>query len=242
MPPLLPPETIQDIVTTAFILEPLAEKPGCTTRTHDLPGKPLSDFLIAGINAAKYFRFLARDLENGTHTQIFAQYPAALQGSNLRKSPKTINFGLLEIMFPAVYARLHGAGREQVVDEMIASMQKISPADVAHLLHAREIAWLTSTNERKKQFDPDRYRSAQSPWTFYQLLHADTEPSQSSYQWAQEYFDGLPMIRALLDAFAQNPDALLEVTAQMHVQRLHVQPDCKVGMIADMCAAAFFCI
>lgn len=61
---------IQGLTTKAFVLEALTDKPGCTTRYIDQPGKPLTDFMIAGINSAPFLQNLADDYSNNPNCDI----------------------------------------------------------------------------------------------------------------------------------------------------------------------------
>ena len=87
-------DDIQRWVEIAFTLEALSDKPGCTTRWEDLPGKPLSDFLIAGINVGPHFRRAVQKQLDDTNAPIFSEYVAAMKGANENKGPNTVNIGL----------------------------------------------------------------------------------------------------------------------------------------------------
>ena len=54
-------EEVGRISQISFVLEPIAEKPGLTTRTKDLNSNlKLENFLVAGINVGKSFEKLAQ--------------------------------------------------------------------------------------------------------------------------------------------------------------------------------------
>ncbi|MEK7648157.1 MAG: hypothetical protein AAB384_03960 [Patescibacteria group bacterium] len=239
---MLTPDQIQTLTTIAFCLEPLAEKSGCTTRTVDIVGKPLTDFLIAGISVGPAIRRFAASVITDERAPIFAEYCAALQMSTQYKSPKIISMGLLEIIFPVVYARLRCEERDRVVDVVVSVMQQESPQDVVHLSDARKIAWQTSGDVSKRAFDSAPFVSARSPWEFYERMHVQQGGPESSRQWAQEYFDGLPILRQVLDVLTGITDAtaMVAATAQVHADVVAARPGVKVGMVADMCAAGLF--
>ncbi|MBL7147848.1 MAG: hypothetical protein ISS82_03420 [Nanoarchaeota archaeon] len=131
------PDKLQDLVTIAFCIEAISDKKGCTTRYTDLHGKPLENFIIAGINTGKYFRELASDILNNKNPNIFDYFVPALKACNLYKSQKTINFGLLEIMFPTVYARLISENSSEVIGNIINLMKKENTEDVQNLINAK---------------------------------------------------------------------------------------------------------
>lgn len=236
----LTPDTIQDLVTIAFCLEPLADKPGCTTRFVDLPERPLADFIIAGINSGKYFRAVALEVLGKKSPGIFGHYVEALQGSNAYKSAKTVNFGLLEIMFPAVFARLQCDYEYAVVDKMIEVMKSERPEEVAQMIQARRVAWQTSSDAGKKNFTGDEFAHVLSPYEFYLMLRDHYPPGNSNHQWAEQYRQGLPIIRATITGLAQNQDAPLEVLSQVFNRVAQGQPDLRKGIVADMCATGLF--
>lgn len=235
----LDPDEIQNLVTLAFALEPLAEKPGCTSRLVDLPGKPLSDFIITGINVGKFFRLHAQDTLANAEACIFTYFLAALKSANRYKSPKTLNFGLLEIMFPVVSARLHVASVDEVVDCTIQLMQRVSSADVRALIDARKEAWKSSQQEGKRAFDGKVFAHAVSPFAFYELLYAAYPKDSSNNQWAMQYMEGLPVLRQFLDGLLNTTDALASI-ARTYIHVVNDMPELKKGIIADMAAAALF--
>lgn len=234
----LTPDMIQDLATIAFCLEPLSDKPGCTTRFIDLPNKPLTDFIIAGINAGKYFRFLAEDVLHGKDPDVFFYHPRALEHVNRFKSSKTVNFGLLEIMFPAVYARLTCDRKEDIINTIIELIHRDRPSEVLHLRDARVIAWKTSENREKQVFTGTEFVHIRSVQGLYEAFYTTYGPENSSYQWAEQFKTGLPIIsKALyyLDILPQNT-ALETVFRETTIST----PQLKLGIIADMCAAALF--
>jgi hypothetical protein len=236
----LSPSKIQDIVTIAFALEPLSDKKGCTTRFRDLPGKPLEDFIIAGINASKYFRYFAEDLKKDSMTATFKYFPDALENSNHFKSPKTINFGLLEIMFPTVHARLLCDDKTVVVDKILEVLKINDSQDVEAQIEARKTAWKTSHNNSKKEFTGNEFVDSRSAYDFYMKMLDIYSPDNSSYQWATEFKGGLPTLTLALEQLSHPYKHMLEAIADAFHTTQRQKPDLRVGIIADMCAAALF--
>ncbi len=235
----LSPDDIQDLVAKAFVLEAMTDKPGCTTRYSDLPGKPLQDFVIAGINSARYFRVFAGEFQADHATPLFRYHADALRGSNAHKSSKYINFGLLEVMFPVAAARLVTNDPTQVVDEVIRLTKESGQADVGYMLQARETAWSTSSKVHKQEFPATRYVAAANVWDFYMHVNADSGPATSNFQWTEQYRLGLPVLRAFFDAYMQR-DEILAATRDVFAEQREANPDIPVGILADMCAAAIF--
>ena len=234
----LTPDSIQDLVTIAFCLEPLSDKPGCTTRFVDLPNRPLTDFIVSGINAGKFFRFFAQDIIDGKDPDIFFYHPTALLSSNQFKSSKIVNFGLLEIMFPAVYARMHCDIRDGVVDALLDSVKKHRPTEVRHLCDARKIAWKTSEKSEKTTFTGDEFLHTTSVHEFYEALYSHYPSDSSNHQWAEQYRLGLPIVREALECLEKMPVLRALEVSYTSIHKAH--PEWKVGIVADMCAAALF--
>lgn len=235
----LTPSEVQQLVAKAFVLEAMSDKPGCTTRYEDLPGKPLQDFVIAGINSSAAFGDFAHDFIKDSTTPVFKYNVQALKISNTHKSTKFINFGLLEIMFPTVAARLTTNNPKKVVDEIIKLVKHAEPQDVQTLLATRQLAWSTSQNPSKTSFETAKYKEQQSVWDFYQALNQNFDEETSNYQWSQQFKEGLPLLRAFFDDY-QQADELLNTTTSSFNRLRKENSNTSVGILADMCAAAMF--
>ncbi len=235
---------VQNLVAKAFCLEAIADKRDCTGRHKDLPGKPLEDFVIAGINSSRYFHDLAVDRQNGSK-QIYTHYSAALKASNQHKSPKYVNFGLLEIMQAVVCARLDCNKPGQI----IATLQKVldggTKDDVKNMMKARKIAWSTSTSSEKYNLrlslETSVAKSATSPADFYQTLRTNLELDNSSRQWVDQYRTDWPILKELFDGLMSSKEPLVldRITSVFNPLREKHQ-NIKIGILADMCAAAIF--
>lgn len=224
---------VRDLVAKAFVIEAITDKPGCTTRYQDLEGKPLQDFIHAGINASRYFEL------KSNKDDIFTHFPEALLASNTHKSTKYINFGLLEIMFPAVVARLQCDSPKKVVNQIVNKMKHKSNNDVQAMLECRRIAWQTSTTEYKRHFSVKDYQEVSSPYDFYMKLLSDFNENTSNYQWALQYKLGLPILREFFDSYMSR-DEYIETTKTVFRNTTKLFPEVGVGTQADMCAAALF--
>lgn len=235
----LSPELIQSLTTIAFCLEPLSEKSGCTTRLIDMPGKPLTDFIIAGVNSGKYFRYLAEDLYQDKDTPTFKYYVPALQSSNILKSSKVINFGLLELMFLAVKARILEDRKEMVTKKMINLMKQKSESDVQNLINAHLEGWKTSRKESRKTARAEDFVSPESPYVLYENFFRKYSSTDSSYQWALQYKNNLALIDSIMKTLANRTDYL--ETMENAFREVSIKESrLKPGIIADFCATALF--
>ncbi len=230
---LLNGDDIKEFVTKAFVIEAITDKPGCTTRYHDVPGKPLQDFVIAGINASRYFDVYKKG------QPIFAKNPAALRASNYQKSDKYINFGLLEILFPVVAARSVTANSKNVIEETINLMREATSEDVHTLLECRRIAWRTSLNTKRSSFQLSEYEQCTSPYMFYERLVKTCSKNTSEHQWGLQYMSGLPILKEFFEGYMESRE-YMETTSRVFKKTTQDFPEVAKGIHADMCAAALF--
>jgi hypothetical protein len=228
------------LVQRALCLEALADKSGCTTRYVDLEGRPLEDFIIAGINVGPLFEQFAVDWQTGNEIRLFHYFVEALKASNQHKSDKFINFGLLEILFPTVAARLSCNNPGAVVSCMVDLMKQAPKSDVGQMVRARELAWTTSGRRRGKlaDFTPS-VRAAPNPYSLYEAVVAGT-PHVSIKQWVEEYQAGLPLLKRQFDSMQQSREPILLRIKQAYEPLRQENPDMRVGILADMSAAAIF--
>ncbi len=232
-------QEVQQLVAKAFVLEALTDKPGCTTRYEDLPGKPLRDFVLAGINCSGAFAVFAQSLAQNPNAPLFAYNVAALESSNKHKSAKYVNFGLLEIMFPVVAARLTTNDPDAVIDTVIELIKKTRNDDVGFLMATRKLAWSTSTRPYKTVFGPGKYKDLESVWDYYIAAGKDFPPESSIFQWTDHYKRGLPILRAFFDEYSEKGEVILSTKAIFNAQKQN-NPQVGIGTLADMCAAAIF--
>src|SRR3954462_9139411 len=90
------PQKIRQLAELSFMLEPILNKADCTTRFIDLPERPITDFLIAGVNAGGAVEKYADSVIHENNRQMFSHFYEALAESNKYKTKKYINVGLLE--------------------------------------------------------------------------------------------------------------------------------------------------
>lgn len=226
-------EDIKELVAKAFVIEAITDKPGCTTRYYDLPGKPLEDFVIAGINASRYFEVYKKG------ELIFQKNPPALRASNYQKSNKYINFGLLEILFPIVAARSLTSNPNKVIETTLNLMRESNNQDVQLLLECRRIAWQTSGNTARSTFRFDDYEKCASPYAFYEKLVENCSEDSSEHQWGLQYLQGLPILKEFYDSYMSSGE-YMATTSQVFKRTTKKFPQVAKGIHADMCAAALF--
>ncbi|MBI4440883.1 hypothetical protein HY639_01830 [Candidatus Woesearchaeota archaeon] len=102
----LTPRDIRRHVQLAGVLEPLSEKPGCTTRTRDMPRQKLEYFVTAAVIIGDAFEDLACLLQHGyPQTTYDLAYRAQADSKKNRRGGRT-NQGIIEFLFPIVVTQL----------------------------------------------------------------------------------------------------------------------------------------
>lgn len=236
---MIDPERVARCAQLAFVLEAVSNKPGCTTRYMDLPGKPLSSFLVAGVNAGSWIRRSAEAWSQG-ETSIFVNLAETLRASRDHASGKIVNFGLLEILFLVAYARCRAIDGTSAIDLIPAVIVESGRSDVECLLAARKVAWSTSTTPEKQDFQSVDYVDCMSVQEFYTRLRETYPETSSNRQWAVEIQDGSPVLRMFFDGMPRDAEEILSHVERVYPEVLRQFPLVKKGIIADMCAAAIF--
>lgn len=232
-------EEVGVLVQQALVLEPLADKTGCTTRYEDLPGRPLESFVTAGVGVGPVFAKFASEWLAAEKSSIFHHFLQALKAS--KTDGKYVNFGLLEILFPAVAARIECSEPEDVVTKIVELMQRAPQSDVGELVEARKLAWSTSEKRETKLKDlTPSVCAAPNPYAFYEALLA-AEPHGSAAQWATNYKEGLPLLAQQFNSLRrQTKGTMLDKIKVAYDEVREQDPDVRVGILADMSAAAIF--
>jgi hypothetical protein len=234
-------ESVALLVQKAFVLEPLADKPDCTTRYIDLPGRPLENFVLSGLNVGPVFRRFSEEHLSQKEPRLFHHFAEALTEGSKHTSGKYSNFGLLEIMFPTVAARLVCNDPDAVVATIIMLMKRAPASDVQEMVRARELAWSTSEKRDAKLADlTPEVRSASSPYAFYERMVAG-EPHGSAAEWVANYQQGLPLLAEQFDSMRRSNDgSVLDKIRDAYAVVRDKHPDIRIGILADMSAAAAF--
>jgi hypothetical protein len=230
------------LVQKAFVLEAIADKPGCTTRYKDLEGKPLEDFIIAGLNVGPSFEaFAKRWLDDPKENEIFSHQLRALKVSTTHKSAKFISMGLLELMFPFVAARIRCDDPGKVIDVAHDLLAQAPRADVEHLIEVRKYGWARSKNKeaKLKELKTDVVES-KNPGEFYTRFLNHQELVPAAYQWGKHYADKHPFIRQQFEYLQNSSGPLLDRIREAFIPMQKENPDIKIGILADASAVAIF--
>ncbi|MFA5776449.1 MAG: triphosphoribosyl-dephospho-CoA synthase [Patescibacteria group bacterium] len=236
------PKIIRQITQIALVLEPILDKDGCTTRYTDLPDKSLKDFLIAAVNVGEIIEQHAEEVINGDGG-IFLKLTEAMEASNEYKESKNINFGLLVFIFIAIKARVMSSNVLETINIMKTQLETSTNKDVQDYMNGWKINIKTTTknykvqktNENTKFFD----EATSLKVLFERGLKVFSNPKLTGYQFCKENVDGYPLLKKFVTEINEKQGIItsLENTYDF----IHREnPDLSVGMLADLCAAAFF--
>lgn len=238
------PHEIERRVILSLILEPLAEKEGCTTRTKDISGDlRLADLQVAAINVGQYFYELALRVkkENGQPKIFYDLAFEALKGSTKNiKNDKFINFGLVEILFPIVLSQLVYGGRGiAVIKNTLKVLKNSSPTDARFKDRMRTLAWSTSRKSYKRQF-PINFYSKNLYENYRVNIQSGKERGVSTHsRWSLEMTKGLPILQRMYkNAKKHSQRGLITAIEECYKSGLKEFP--KEGVIADYTAAVAY--
>jgi len=241
------PEEIQRRITLALVLEPLADKPGCTTRYVDLsPEHKLVDFETAAVNAAPYFGELARRIQR-TKTQppFYDLCYQALAGSTKNlKNEKYLNFGLLEVLFPLVLAeQIYGGKGAVVCRNVIKVLKQSGPKDLVYKDLTRNLAWSTSRNRAKQELQQLKLQiQTSSLYDEYLRNIPDRRAAglKTSVLWLEQFVLGLPVLQAMYGSAKKRVGKAGLIAAMELAYKVGMKKIPKRGIIADYCAAVAY--
>jgi hypothetical protein len=236
-------QDIRRLSEITFVLEPIIDKKDCTTRFKDLPGKPLADFLIAGINVGETLEDYADSVIKDGNNQIYSHYVKALKESNKFKAKKYINLGLIEVLLVVIQARLTFKNLDQALNGFIKLLKNSPKQDLQNYQNAFHLAWATSKNRIKQErliaFDEISSKANNMYERFLQITKSFPEPDFSSYQVSLEYVKGFPTIKRFISEIDEDKGLISSI--QDTFNALHEEdPIIKVGWLADLSAAAIF--
>ena len=193
---------VQRQVTLAMVLEPLPEKEGCTTRMKDLSKETsLYNFQTTAVNTGSYFHELAKRAEAaGGQPELFEDLFYQALSNSLRSinSVKFITYGLLELMFPFVVARLVTKGDGVSVCKAIPQILKSSSQkDAEYLDKTRSLAWSTSKKAYKKNFT--EMVGGKNLYEHYSrnLVLAKEIDFKTSAIWIEQLLAGMPLLQKM---------------------------------------------
>jgi len=226
-------------VVMALVLEPLAEKGGCTTRLVDLDSSiRLQHLQAAGVNVGRYFYEIAERVQvaGGQPDSYFDVALEALGGSiaNLDNSGKLINQGLIAMMSHVVVASLLVEGDGVAVCEYVPVVLKNSSAlDGQSRNQFRQQVVATSRSVHKKKF-PSLETTSLADWYEKSIQPSRDLGYESGAIWAEELLSGLPLVQKMyVEARNYTDQGLLVAMEKSYELGTQLLPIKSPGFIAD---------
>jgi hypothetical protein len=231
---------IRQLSQIALTLEPLLDKEDCTTRYVDLDGKPLVDFVIAGVNVGSVIEDFAQEALTG-NIRMFRCFKDAILASNDYKSPKLINTGLLHVLFITICVRLQSKNLEEAIASYITVMQHTTNQDARDFVEGLEASWKSSN--RKAAWIDERKKVLPSIKSYYELQQTifagSADSTSSSYQVTRQATEGFPIIAQFIKEINESKGLIKSLETTYH--KIHKDnPELKIGFLADLSASALF--
>lgn len=213
---ILLPDEIARIVQLSFVLEPIANKPGLTTRyANKNLGLKLENFLVAGINIGDAFRDLANRIYKCKDLPI--TYDIALQAqkdSFKNRIGSRLIYGGIIGLFPLIITQLHMRSNNsyEILDNVENVMNQTHREDALYLQELENFAYSHSDLHRPYMFDvKDDYENI---WDYLEkdLIAIGDVPFPRPNNIARaktgssnkEILNGYPIVRSMLDIFYNN--------------------------------------
>lgn len=210
---ILPPDEIARIAQLAFVLEPISNKPGLTTRySNKNSNLKLENFLVSGINIGDAFRELAERIYKCEELPIV--YDIALQAqkdSFKNRIGSRLIYGGIISLFPLIMTQLYIKSKSpyKILDKVEDILKQTHKEDTLYLQELENFAYSHGINHKRYMFDiKDDYKNI---FDYYEKdlisigevdnTKGDRAKTGSSNK---EILNGYPIVRSMLDIFYNN--------------------------------------
>ena len=226
---------VRRYVQLAGVLEPLSEKPGCTTRTKDLPGQKLEYFVTAAVNIGDVFEDLANRLHHGfPQTTYDLAYRAQADSKKNRRGGRT-NQGIIEFLFPLVITQCvnQSPTLHALFDYLPDIMQQTTSEDTFWLQQMQNLAFaMSGYYHRAFSIMP----AANIPTYYTHRLVQAEKPSDLYHN--REMVENYPTLQKMFTMQVGGP--LSERMAILYSAIKNGQSGMPCGMIADLVACYIY--
>lgn len=243
-------ERISKNVMLACALEPIPDKPGCTTRYRDLGNnKTLEMFVAAGINIGQSFVKLAKYTERNKTPQGAYQFlKEAMIASKCSRAGGKINQGILEFFTPIVIANVlydpHCQGKpEDLLQKAVEICKNTCKKDVKSLIETKTIGNKMSGVEDKY---PVRKHDAANVYDYYaKELEVDrAEKHPTSIVHNVQFVEGFQDIGLALKTFQESKETKFssKITEAYNAVMQKYDKKIGVGLAADFTAVMLYLV
>lgn len=136
---------VRRFVQLATVLEPIAEKEGCTTRTKDIcEFQKLEYFLTAGVNIGDAFEDLTHRIYGiGFPCQTYDLCYRAQADSKKNRKGGRVNQGIIEFLFPLVLSQISNqlTNTYQIIESVPEILEKTTAEDTIWLQKMQNLAF-----------------------------------------------------------------------------------------------------
>lgn len=232
-------------VQLACALEPLSNKPNCTTRWQNASQRLKLDYFVAGaINVGDTFEdFALRIIESDIQPLLYdIAYRAQLECIKNRCGGR-INQGMLEMLIPIVASEVlnnkeYTVSVDSVLSQAVEVMKRTSRSDVDWLVKMKRLAYdLSGYLDRTV---PEHINANNVYEYYHNDLAASEKPTSIAHN--QEFVDGFPAIRFIYSYLEENIGKPLQnvVKDAYELCRFEMHKGISAGLTADCVAVALY--
>lgn len=213
--------SLKEEVLRAFVLsqslEPLAEKPGCTTRKMDSsPGTKLEYFLVSAVNSVwPIMDLIDRIIENnGQPDCVFdVAYHAQLRSTRNRNGGK-VNYAQILMLIPLITAQCLLLVEEKdpydvdsILDRVGDAMRSTTIKDVEYLQKFVDLSRQLSESHHQRMGTTRKQWRPQFVGTYFNVMDATQAGDFSHMIMATEIRDGYPRSRKIFYDLVENRES-----------------------------------
>lgn len=232
------PKDVRRYVQLASVLEPIAEKKGCTTRSKDLcEFQKLEYFLTAGVNIGDAFEDLASRLPGFPCLTYDLCYRGQADSKKNRRGGRT-NQGIIEFLFPLVISQVSNnlTDTDQIIEKVPYVLEKTSSKDVFWLQKMQNLAFEMS-GYYHRTFDIGEETNILS----YYQRRLNNSISHSDKFHNREIVANYPTLKYMLRILQNYEVAPLSKSMQCVYDKVREkQPEMPTGIIADLTASLIY--
>ena len=242
------PRETRRFVTLACALEPLSDKPGCTTRETDISRHlRLEYFVAAAINVGDAFEQLVeRILREGKQPSVIYDlaFKAQLDCAKNRGGGR-INQGMLEMLIPIVASQIifdpnYKLRPGEVLERAKGVMQATSREDAMELVKMKRLAYdFSAYHDREVPEHPE----AANVYDYY-FLELQNSASPTSKAHNREFVMGFPTVKQMYDSIMESrlPRFNRKVENAYGEIRQGIHRGIGPGLTADCIACAIYLV
>ena len=242
------PNEIARITQLAFILEPIANKPGLTHRYSDKNSHlKIENFLVAGINIGDAFRELAERIYKCKDLPI--TYDIALQAqkdSFKNRIGSRLIYGGIISLFPLIITQIRIRSNDpyKILDNVNNILTHTHREDALYLQELENFAYSHGTNHRQYMFEiKDEYENIQDYLKKDLIKIGEVSPGWKDRAKTgssnKEILNGYPIVKSMLDKFYDNVrndhyPGISETAEEIDFLIRREFPDAHIQWLADL--------